>query len=44
MDMDITIKKELVGYRKVFENELHDNILSYWMTYGVEKDRNDKSY
>lgn len=40
MDMDITIKKELVEYRKVFEQELHVNILSYWMTYGVEKDGN----
>ena len=31
-------KSELSNYLKVFTSELHDNILSYWMKYGVEKD------
>ncbi len=25
-------------YKEIFEKELHDNILSYWMKYGVEED------
>ena len=31
-------KSELTDYQKIFTSELHDNILSYWMKYGVEKD------
>ena len=31
-------KSELTNYQKIFTSELHDNILSYWMKYGVEKD------
>ncbi len=31
-------EKELVRYKNFFEKELHENILSYWMKYGVEKD------
>lgn len=30
-------KSELSNYLKIFTSELHDNILSYWMKYGVEK-------
>ena len=33
-------KQELIKYRTLFENELHNNILSYWMKYGVEKEGN----
>jgi cellobiose epimerase len=29
---------ELKEYRKIFSDELHDDILSYWIKYGVEKD------
>ncbi len=32
------IQNQLLSYREKFENELHDNILKYWMTYAVEKD------
>ncbi|KPL15555.1 MAG: hypothetical protein AMS26_07350 [Bacteroides sp. SM23_62] len=32
------IQNELKRYREVFEHELHNNILAYWMKYGVEKD------
>jgi len=32
------MKSELSSYLETFTNELHDNILSYWMKYGVEKD------
>lgn len=32
------MKSELGKYLDIFTNELHDNILSYWMKYGVEKD------
>jgi cellobiose epimerase len=28
---------ELSGYRNFFSKELHENILPYWITYGVEK-------
>ncbi|MCU0414923.1 MAG: AGE family epimerase/isomerase, partial [Ignavibacteriaceae bacterium] len=28
---------ELIEYRKKFSTELHDDILSYWIKYGVEK-------
>jgi len=31
-------KEELIQYKSIFESELHDNILSYWSKYGVEKD------
>jgi cellobiose epimerase len=31
--------EELRKYRNYFENELHNNILLYWMKYGIEKDR-----
>ena len=34
------IKTELNNYLKIFEKELHDNILSYWMEHGVEKNDN----
>ena len=32
------MKSELSSYLDIFSNELHDNILSYWMKYGVEKE------
>ena len=32
------IQTQLLSYREKFENELHNNILNYWMKYGVEKD------
>lgn len=28
---------ELKKYRHIFENELHDNILSFWIKFGIEK-------
>lgn len=31
-------KSELASYLEIFTNELHNNILSYWMKYGVEKE------
>jgi len=31
-------KAELKRYKDVFEKELHNNILSYWIKYAVEKD------
>ena len=31
------IKNELKQYRDFFSNELHEDILPYWMKYGVEK-------
>ena len=31
------LKQELKKYREIFNKELHDNILPYWMKYGVEK-------
>ncbi len=34
----MNMKSELSNYLKVFTSELHDNILSYWMKYGVEKE------
>ena len=34
----MNLKTELNTYRQIFEKELHDNILAYWMKYGVEKD------
>lgn len=34
----MSLKSELSNYQEIFTNELHDNILSYWMKYGVEKD------
>lgn len=34
----MSIKSELTGYQDLFTNELHNNILSYWMKYGVEKE------
>ncbi len=33
----MSFKSELSTYQDVFTNELHDNILSYWMKYGLEK-------
>ena len=33
-------KEELIQYKSLFETELHDNILSYWSKYGIEKDGN----
>jgi mannobiose 2-epimerase len=32
------LKDELTQYKTLFNNELHDNILSYWMKYSMEKD------
>jgi mannobiose 2-epimerase len=32
------MESELTGYQHIFTNELHNNILSYWMKYGVEKE------
>ena len=32
------LKEELKRYREYFSNELHQDILPYWMKYGVEKD------
>ena len=32
------IQTQLINYREKFDNELHNNILSFWMKYGVEKD------
>jgi len=37
--MDI-LTKELMRYREFFSKELHDDILPYWMKYGVEKTGN----
>ena len=34
------MKSELTKYRQIFGDELHNNILSYWKKYGVEKDGN----
>ena len=34
------MKNEFKTYRKIFEDELHNNILSYWMKYSIEKDGN----
>ena len=38
--MNIATKQELVKYGKLFENELHNNILRYWMKFAVEKEGN----
>lgn len=35
----MNITKKLIEYRSVFENELHNNILQYWIKYSIEKDR-----
>ena len=32
------LKDELKRYRDYFSKELHEDILPYWMKYGVEKD------
>ena len=32
------LKNELKRYRDYFSKELHEDILPYWMKYGVEKD------
>jgi cellobiose epimerase len=29
---------ELIHYKRLFQSELHDNILSFWMKYGVERE------
>jgi len=34
----MSIKSELTAFQEVFTNELHDNILSYWMKFGVEEE------
>ena len=31
------LKDELICYRKIFENELRNNILSYWLKHSVDK-------
>jgi mannobiose 2-epimerase len=33
----MSLKSELSRYQEIFTVELHENILSYWKTYGVEK-------
>ena len=33
----MSIRSDLSAYKKIFHNELHNNILSYWMKYSVEK-------
>ena len=33
-----TFKTELLNYSRIFEQELHDDILSFWMKYAVEKE------
>ncbi|MBN1388536.1 MAG: AGE family epimerase/isomerase [Bacteroidales bacterium] len=33
----MNIKAELKRYKDIFESELHENILSYWMRYAVEE-------
>ena len=35
-----TFKTELLNYSRIFEQELHDDILSFWMIYAVEKEGN----
>jgi len=35
--VEMEIKNELMHYRDYFSNELHEDILPYWMKYGVEK-------
>jgi len=37
--MKTPLLKELKKYREIFTNELFNNILSYWMKYGIEKER-----
>lgn len=32
------LTKELKTYRKTFQTELHDNILNFWIKFGIEKD------
>ena len=32
------ITSELISYRNLFEQELHKNILSFWIKYGIEKE------
>ena len=32
--------KELLQYKILFEKELHENILSFWIKYGIQKDEN----
>jgi len=32
------MNSELTKYQQIFTDELHDNILSYWIRYGMEKD------
>jgi len=34
----MSIKSELTAFQEVFTNELHNNILAYWMKFGVEKE------
>jgi len=34
----MSLKTELAEYQKIFTDELHNNILSYWMKYGVEEE------
>jgi len=34
------LRDELEKYRDYFRKELHEDILPYWMKYGVEKDGN----
>jgi len=32
------LKRELKKYREIFLNELHNNILKYWIEHSVEKE------
>jgi mannobiose 2-epimerase len=34
----MSLTSELQNYQEIFTGELHENILSYWMQYGVEKE------
>lgn len=34
----MNLTKELIKYRKTFENELHKNILDFWLKYSIERD------
>jgi mannobiose 2-epimerase len=36
----MSILSELKRYQEIFARELHENILAYWMQYGVEKEGN----
>lgn len=33
-----SLRTELLAYSRIFETELHDDILAFWIKYAVEKD------